>query len=64
MGERPQDQTARVRFGFNVLSRADRADRADTADETTQRQYARWLRSGGVFVATVGHTLFVATRRH
>ena len=61
MAEGPQDWTAHVRCGFNVLSCADRAD---TADETTQRQYAGWLRSGGIFVATVGHTLFVATRRH
>jgi 2-polyprenyl-3-methyl-5-hydroxy-6-metoxy-1,4-benzoquinol methylase len=36
----PQDQTARVRAGYNVLSRAYRAD---TADEATQRQYAEWL---------------------
>ena len=40
MGERPQDQTARVRAGYNVLSRAYRAD---TADEATQRQHAEWL---------------------
>ncbi|MHB8275643.1 MAG: class I SAM-dependent methyltransferase [Dermatophilaceae bacterium] len=40
MTEGPQDQTARVRAGYNSSSRAYRAD---TADETTQRQYAGWL---------------------
>ncbi len=40
MDDSPQDQTARVRAGYNVLSRAYRAD---TADEATQRQYAEWL---------------------
>jgi 2-polyprenyl-3-methyl-5-hydroxy-6-metoxy-1,4-benzoquinol methylase len=36
----PPDQTARVRAGYNALSRAYRAD---TADEATQREYAEWL---------------------
>lgn len=40
MADSPRDQTARVRAGYNVLSRAYRAD---TADEATQRQYAGWL---------------------
>ncbi|MEO8519693.1 MAG: class I SAM-dependent methyltransferase [Dermatophilaceae bacterium] len=40
MGDSPQDQTARVRAGYNLLSRAYRAD---TADDATQRQYAEWL---------------------
>ena len=40
MADSPRDQTARVRAGYNVLSRAYRAD---TADEATQRQYAEWL---------------------
>jgi 2-polyprenyl-3-methyl-5-hydroxy-6-metoxy-1,4-benzoquinol methylase len=40
VGQDTQDQTARVRAAYNVLSRAYRAD---TADEATQRQYAGWL---------------------
>lgn len=40
MHDSPRDQTARVRAGYNVLSRAYRAD---TADDATQRQYAEWL---------------------
>ncbi|MEO6143361.1 MAG: class I SAM-dependent methyltransferase [Dermatophilaceae bacterium] len=40
MGDDSQDQAARVRASYNVLSRAYRADHAD---EATQRQYAGWL---------------------
>jgi len=40
MAESPPDQVARVRAGYNLVSRAYRAD---TADETTQRRYAGWL---------------------
>lgn len=40
MTDSPQDQTARVRAGYNLSSRVYRAD---TADEATQRQYAEWL---------------------
>ena len=40
VGDGPQDQTSRVRAGYNILSRAYRAD---TADEATQRQYVEWL---------------------
>jgi SAM-dependent methyltransferase len=40
VGDSRPDQTARVRAGYNVASRAYRAD---TADEATQRQYAEWL---------------------
>jgi 2-polyprenyl-3-methyl-5-hydroxy-6-metoxy-1,4-benzoquinol methylase len=40
VADSPQDQTERVRAGYNVLSRAYRADKAD---EATQRQYAEWL---------------------
>ena len=40
MDERPRDQTARVRAGYNIVSRAYRGD---TPDEATQRQYAEWL---------------------
>lgn len=40
MADGPADQSARVRVGYNVVSRAYRAD---TADEATQRQYAEWL---------------------
>jgi SAM-dependent methyltransferase len=40
MGDSPQDQTSRVRLGYNILSRAYRAD---TADEATQQQYVEWL---------------------
>jgi SAM-dependent methyltransferase len=47
VADSPQDQTARVRAGYNVLSRAYRAD---FADEATQRQYAEWL---GTFDAVV-----------
>jgi len=36
----PQDQVARVRAGYDAVSRAYRAD---VADEATQRQYAEWL---------------------
>jgi SAM-dependent methyltransferase len=36
----PPDQPARVRAGYNILSRAYRAD---IADDATQRQYAGWL---------------------
>jgi 2-polyprenyl-3-methyl-5-hydroxy-6-metoxy-1,4-benzoquinol methylase len=35
-----QEQSARVRAGYNVLSRSYRGD---TADEAAQRQYAEWL---------------------
>jgi len=40
VGDGPQDQTSRVRAGYNILSRAYRAD---TADEATQQQYVEWL---------------------
>lgn len=40
VADSPADQTARVRVGYNVLSRAYRGD---TADEATQRQYDDWL---------------------
>ena len=40
MPEGPKDQIARVRAGYNILSRVYRAD---AADATTQRQYAEWL---------------------
>lgn len=73
VGEDSQDQAARVRASYNVLSRAYRADHAD---EATQRQYAGWLdlvrdrapAGGDVLdlgcgeVDFGGHTLFVATR--
>ncbi|HEX7537715.1 MAG TPA: hypothetical protein VF391_12025 [Dermatophilaceae bacterium] len=42
MGDQ-QEQSARVRAGYNVLSRSYRGD---TADEATQRQYAGgWVSS-------------------
>lgn len=40
MPDGPKDQIARVRAGYNILSRVYRAD---AADATTQRQYAEWL---------------------
>jgi len=40
VSESPQDQVAKVRAGYNALSRAYRGD---SADDGTQRQYAEWL---------------------
>lgn len=40
MADGPQDQIARVRAGYDAVSRAYRAD---VADEATQRQYVEWL---------------------
>ncbi len=40
MTDGPQDQIARVRAGYDAVSRAYRAD---VADEATRRQYVEWL---------------------
>jgi SAM-dependent methyltransferase len=40
VGDTSRDQSALVRAGYNVVSRAYRSD---TADSATQRQYAGWL---------------------